>query len=100
MFKDRHEDPAIVEYRAEFCKRWSHYLSHMVTYNKNGNKDRNLTGVDLANGKKQIILITHDESIFYKHDWQKKNWQHAETVTSQPKGNGQSIMVSEFLTTE
>ena len=68
MFKDRHEDPAIVEYRAEFCKRWSHYVSRMVTYDKNGNKDGNPTGIDLANGKKRIILITHDKSTFYEHN--------------------------------
>ena len=73
MFKNGHKDPAIVEYRAEFCKRWSHYLSHIVIYDENRNKDRNPTGIDLANGKKQIILITHNESTFYEHDWRKKS---------------------------
>ena len=68
MFKDGHEDPAIVEYRVEFCKRWLHYLSRMVTYDENGNKDGNPTGIDLANRKKWITLITHDESTFYEHD--------------------------------
>ena len=48
-----------------------------------------------------LILVTHDESTFYKTDRRKKKRTHA-TQKPQPEGGGegQSIMVSAFLTSE
>ena len=49
----------------------------------------------------QLVLVTHDESIFYENDRQKSKWIHAdETHKPECKGEGQSIMVSDFLTIE
>lgn len=52
-------------------------------------------------GQFLLILVTHDESTFYKTDQRKTKWTHA-TQKPQPekKGEGKSIMVSAFLTSE
>ena len=48
-----------------------------------------------------LILVTHDESIFYENDHQKSKWINAdETHKPECKGKGQLIMVSDFLTIE
>ena len=100
MYKDGHEDAMVVEYRKGFCERWAEYVARMVTYDSNGNKDGDPTGIDLASGRKRLILLTHDESTFFEHDHREKFWQHSDCAKPQPKGNGQSLMVSDFLTVE
>jgi hypothetical protein len=46
-----------------------------------------------------LILVTHDESIFYANDQRKKLWQRVnDKAVLRPKGEGTSIMVSDFLT--
>ena len=102
MYKDGHEDPRVVEYRTAFCKRWADYLTRMITYGKDGQKDADSDpkGIDLANGRYRLVLVTHDESIFYDHDRRAEFWQHEDSAQPQPKGEGQSLMVSDFLTFE
>ena len=72
----------------------------MVMYDNNGNKAKDPTGIDLAQGKKQIILVTHDESTFYDHNHWETFWQYPDSVKPVPKGDGQSLIVSDFLTFE
>jgi hypothetical protein len=48
-----------------------------------------------------LILVTHDESTFYLNDQRKTFWQHeGAKAVPPPKGEGASIMVSDFLTAE
>ena len=48
-----------------------------------------------------LILITHDESIFFQNDERKTNWNCENSrPVPKPKGEGQSLMVSNFLTAE
>ncbi|KIJ50790.1 hypothetical protein M422DRAFT_159330 [Sphaerobolus stellatus SS14] len=48
-------------------------------------------------GSKRIILVTHDESTFYANDRRKNRWIHvSETPEPVRKGEGASIMVSDF----
>ena len=48
-----------------------------------------------------LILVTHDESVFYQNDFCKTHWiASTSKATPLPKGDGQSIMVSDFLTSE
>jgi hypothetical protein len=43
--------------------------------------------------------VTHDESVFYQNDQRKTAWVHdSDKAKLKPKGDGQSIMVSDFLT--
>jgi hypothetical protein len=52
-------------------------------------------------GQFQLILITHDKSTFHANDRCKTKWVHAsEKAVVERKGESDSIMVLEFLTTE
>lgn len=47
----------------------------------------------------KVILLTHDESTFYANDQQKRRWYAKdEKAVPEPKGEGSSIMVSDFCT--
>ncbi|KAJ7169336.1 hypothetical protein C8R43DRAFT_1103535 [Mycena crocata] len=49
----------------------------------------------------RIILVTHDESTFYANARRNVGWTHkAAKGKPEPKGEGESIMVSDFLTLE
>ncbi len=54
----------------------------------------------LEPNEKEIILITHDECIFYSNDGKRGVWAKSGELLLRKKGNGHSIMVSEFLTEE
>ena len=54
----------------------------------------------LEPNEKEIILITHDECIFYSNDGKRGVWAKSGELPLRKKGNGRSIMISEFLTDE
>ena len=49
-------------------------------------------------GEKEHILVVHDECIFYSNDGKRGTWAKSGELPLRKKGNGKSIMVSEFLT--
>ena len=49
---------------------------------------------------KKVVVWYHDESTFYDHDCWETFWQHSDSVKPVPKGDGQSLMVSDSLTFE
>ena len=48
-------------------------------------------------GKKQLVLIFHDESTFHSHDGQGWLWAEVGKQPIRPKGQGRGIMVSNFI---
>lgn len=100
MYKDGHEEPEVVSYREKFCKRWTEYSKRMATFDNDGNRIADPAGIDLANGIYPLIHITHDESTFHANDQRRMRWNNPDAIAPQPKGEGQSIMVSDFLTRE
>lgn len=60
------------------------------------------TGFPVPPGQQfQLILVTHDESTFYKTDRQKTTWGHkSDKPVPLKKGEGSSLMASIFLTME
>ena len=55
----------------------------------------------LTGASRPLILITHDESVFYQNDEKMTCWSHQDSCPApEPKGDGQSLMVSDLLTTE
>src|SRR2546421_9985020 len=52
----------------------------------------------LGPNDKEIVLVTHDECIFYSNDGKRGIWAKSGELPLRKKGNGRSIMVSEFLT--
>jgi hypothetical protein len=52
-----------------------------------------------AIGRFRLILVTHNESTFFQNDECLTGWSHATSKSKlKAKGNGQSLMVSDFLT--
>ena len=48
-----------------------------------------------------LILITHDESVFFLNDERKTCWNHQDSwPVPKPKGDGQLLMVLDFLMAE
>ncbi len=51
----------------------------------------------LAISERELIFVTHDECIFYSNDGKRRIWVTDRQMPLRKKGNGRSIMVSEFL---
>ena len=102
MYIDGHEREDVVEYRNQFMKRWREYEKRMVTYDNDGNVDSIPSGFPVPQGYQfQLILVTHDESMFYTNDRRKAKWSHvSEKGTPQKKGEGPSLMTLDTLTLE
>ncbi|KAJ7143241.1 hypothetical protein C8R46DRAFT_867383, partial [Mycena filopes] len=104
MYIDGHEREDVVAYRTAFVKRWlEEYEPRMVSYDNDGKPVKNPEGYVLTGKYKafRVILVTHDESTFYAHDRRKVGWSHKSSKGKpEPKGEGESIMVSDFLTVE
>ena len=74
----------------------------MVTFDKDGTPIGPREGFPVEQvGRFKLVLVTHDESTFYANDRRKTKWTHtSQAATPQPKGEGASIMVSDFLVPE
>jgi hypothetical protein len=102
MYIDGHEREDVVEYRKGFVERWKEYEKRFIIYGNEGSVLLTPTGFPVPQGMRfRLILVTHDESTFYENDRRKTQWVNdkAKAVTEK-KGEGQSVMVSEFLTSE
>jgi hypothetical protein len=102
MYIDGHERDDVVEYRKRFVERWREYEKRFIIYGNDGNVLSTPTGFPVPQGVRfWLILVTHDESTFYENDRRKLQWVNGNAKpVAEKKGEGQSIMVSEFLTSE
>lgn len=103
MYIDGHERQDIVGYREAFIARWKGYEQGMRSFNIDGEPERfSPQGFPVPPGQRlKLILVKHDESIFYENDRQKNCWTHtSKRGAPQRKGEAVSLMVSDFLTTE
>ncbi|THU75878.1 hypothetical protein K435DRAFT_706193 [Dendrothele bispora CBS 962.96] len=109
MYIDGHEREDVVAYRKSFVDRWqTQYAPRMYTWGNDD--DEKFTGhapkgfvlpVHLCGRPFRLILVTHDESTFYANDQRRAYWIHAsEKAKPVKKGEGISLMVSDFLTVE
>jgi hypothetical protein len=102
MYIDGHEREDVVEYRKGFVEPWKGYEQRFVIYDNNGDVLSTPTGFPVPQGVCfRLILVTHDESTFYENDRRKTHWisDNAKAM-AEKKGEGQSIMVSDLLTSE
>lgn len=98
MYLDGHEHPDVVAYRDAFVKRWQEYEKCFHLWDIDGKELPKPNGFPVPGGKFRLILVTQT---FYQNNLRKTNWAHASTkATPHQKGDGQSIMVSDFLTSE
>ena len=90
-------------YRRAFVERWKTYDMRFHKWDNDGCELPRPDGFPLPdNGPFRLVLITHDGSpLFYQNDRRKIVWSESTSrPMPQPKGDGQSIMVSDFLTSE
>ena len=102
MYVDGHEREDVVAYRKGFVEHWKEYEKHFIIYDIDGNVLSKPTGFPVPQGLRfRLILVTHDESTFYENDRRKMHWINNSTkAVAEKKGEGQSIMASDFLTSE
>ena len=100
-----HERKDIVEYHQKFVDQFQQYKQCFHIWDNDGN-ELQPRGFDVpkdhqSSGHFRLILVTHDKSIFYQNDQCKYLWDNAGKNTApRPKGEGQSLMVSDFLTAD
>jgi hypothetical protein len=84
-----------------FVARWKDYEMRFHTWDNDGVEHSPQNAFPVKGGLFWLILVTHDESVFYQNDSRKTHWiANTSKATPLPKGDGQSIMVSDFLTFE
>ena len=84
----------MLEYRVVFLKKMEEYEQLMPIFEGDNMDQKNPF---LPDGKKLHILVTHDECLFYANDDRPLIWAPLGEPPLRKKGQGKSIMVSEFL---
>ena len=97
MYYDGHERPDVIKYRQTFLDEIYSYEKSMAKY-EGENMERILP--TLGPNEKEIIFVTHDECVFYSNDGKRGIWAKSGELPLRKKGNGHSIMISEFLIEE
>ena len=92
---DGHERDDVVDYRQGFLNRMSQYEKRMYKYI--GNDCETALLPELEDGVKPLVMVVQDESTFSAHDGKSTAWVEKDRTVLRPKGQGRSIMVSEFL---
>jgi len=95
IYFDGHEREDVIEYRKVFLDKMLMYEKFMPIF-----EGENMEKLDplLLSNEKTHIFITHDECLFYANDDRPIIWAPLGELPLRKKGQGKSIMVSEFLT--
>jgi len=102
MYVDGHERKDVVEYRKGFVDRFKQYERRFHAWDDVGNELPRPSGflVPGAVGRFRLVLITHDESTFYQNNQRQIYWGCPGKNVPKPKGDGLTLMVSDFLTAD
>jgi hypothetical protein len=95
LYIDGHERPDVIAYRDAFLERMAEHSEYFFRYE--GEDMDTVISPDLQSGQRPRVLVTHDESCFSSHDGKSTIWMDVNDRPLRPKGQGRSIMVSEFL---
>jgi len=101
MYIDGHKCKDVVEYKCGFVSWWKEYECRFHKWDNNGKELEQPDRFPVPGRCFWLIPVTHDKSRFYQNDQCMTMWAHkSDKATPKPKGDGQSIMVSDFLTPE
>jgi hypothetical protein len=95
VYFDGHEREDVVQYRELWAKRMLEYQKKMKEFE--GANMECVLEPNLRIWDKEHVLVTHDECIFYSNDAQASMWLEDGESVIRKKGQGGSVMVSEFL---
>jgi len=98
VYYDGHEREDVLQYRKEFLEKIFEYEKHEKYMSKYESESMDRIRLDLPEGEKERVLVVHDKYIFYSNDGKRGLWTKDGEMPLRKKGNGRSIMVSEFLT--
>lgn len=93
---DGHEREDVVDYRVKWAQQMMQWQKRMETYPLD-NENTDPVQPNLKENEKKMVLVTHDESIFYSNDCKMTRWCEKNETMIIPKGQGRSIMVSSFM---
>ncbi|KAG2206998.1 hypothetical protein INT47_008467 [Mucor saturninus] len=93
---DDYERDDVIRYRIKWAQQMMEWHKRMETYPLD---DENADPVQpsLKDNEKKMVLVTHDESIFYSNDCKVTRWCEKNESMILPKGQGRSIMISSFM---
>lgn len=94
IYFDGHEREDVLEYREYFLKEMQDFERLMPTFEGESMEQKNPL---LLDHEKLHILVTHDECLFYSNDDRPIVWAPLGQPPLRKKGQGKSIMVSDFL---
>ena len=100
VFLDGHERDDVVQYRQKFLEEMKGLLPYFVEFAEDGSMQDKIypAGCTVGGpGRRPIVMITHDESIFSANDGKHQAWIKDGDAFLRPKGKGKGIMVSDFL---
>jgi hypothetical protein len=101
MYIDGHKQEDVVKYHKKVVQQWKEYEKCFIIYDNKGQVVSQPQGFTVPGVRFCLVLVTHNESTFYENDHRKTKWVHKkEKAVAEKKGEGQSIMVSDFLTVE
>jgi len=101
QYVDGHEREDIVAYHQNiFLPKLGEIGANMRTWTKEGHEDKSSPPFPPWNIRR-VVISYHDESTFYANDRRTKRWVHGnETAVPQPKGEGASLMVADFVSAD
>jgi hypothetical protein len=100
QYLDGHEREDVVRYHQDvFLPLWQKYQSQMRSWEKE--EVPSIEDGMEAPSCRPVVVWFHDESTFYANDRRKLRWVHkSEGAVPQPKGEGASLMVADFVSAD
>lgn len=98
QYVDGHEREDVVEYRQNvFLPAWF-AKEHKLRVWADGNMGQ---PASISVDKRHSVYWVHDETVFYVHDRRERRWvPDSETAVPRPKGEGASLMISDFVSAD
>lgn len=99
QYIDGHERGDVVEYRQHiFLPAWKEIMPHLRTWSSDGMIEES---TEPRPRQQKTTVWYHDESTYYQNDRRKLRWVHIdEKPVPQPKGEGASLMISDFVSAD
>jgi hypothetical protein len=98
QYVDGHERRDVVNYRQKV------FLPHWMSIEERTRKwkaDFREEDIGERPQNRRVVVWFHDESMFYANDRRTQRWVHKdETAVPQPKGEGASLMVADFVSAD
>ncbi|GJF00210.1 hypothetical protein PsYK624_164900 [Phanerochaete sordida] len=102
LFVDGHERGDVTTYRNDiFLPTLEVVHPRLRLWSKDGTEIAVSGALPVGSPQRRVVLWYHDESTFYAHDRRHVYWQKSGgTKEPQPKGEGASLMVADFVSAD